>query len=81
LLHRFSTNWESRTSLSHLEYLRRSTTVLPLRVDLAAAPNLGGVLRDRSISLGLIFGCFAAVALLSVFIVLRIKPQPQAIPR
>jgi len=36
LLHRFSTNWESRTSLSHLEYLRRSTTVLPLRVDLAA---------------------------------------------
>jgi len=39
-----------------------------------------GVLRDRSISLGLIFGCFAAVALLSVFIVLRIKPQPQAIP-
>jgi len=39
-----------------------------------------GVLRDRSISLGLIFGCFAAVALLSVLIVLRIKPHPQAIP-
>jgi len=34
LLHRFSENWESRTTLSHLEFLRRSTNVLPLRVDL-----------------------------------------------
>jgi len=34
-----------------------------------------GVLRDRSISLELIFGCFAAVALLSVFIVLKIRPK------
>jgi len=34
-----------------------------------------GVLRDRSISLGLIFGCFAAVGLLSVFVVLKIRPQ------
>jgi len=32
-----------------------------------------GFLRDRSISLGLVFGCFAAVALLSVFIVLNLK--------
>jgi len=36
-----------------------------------------GVLRDRGVGLALIFGCFAAVALLSVLIVLRIKPQPQ----
>jgi len=35
-----------------------------------------GALRDRHVPLNLIFGVFAGVALLSVFIVLLIKPRP-----
>ena len=34
-----------------------------------------GALRDRQVPLNLIFGAFAGVALLSVFIVLLIKPR------
>ncbi len=36
-----------------------------------------GALRDRDVPLNLIFGAFAAVALLSVYIVLKIKPSRQ----
>jgi MFS family permease len=36
-----------------------------------------GALRDRHVPLNVIFGVFAAVALLSVFIVLLIKPRPE----
>jgi MFS transporter, Spinster family, sphingosine-1-phosphate transporter len=36
-----------------------------------------GALRDRHVPLNVIFGVFAAVALLSAFIVLRIKPRPE----
>jgi cyanate permease len=36
-----------------------------------------GALRDRHVPLNLIFGVFAGVALLSVFIVLKIKPQEE----
>ncbi len=35
-----------------------------------------GALRDRHVPINVIFGAFAAVALLSVFIVLLIKPRP-----
>lgn len=35
-----------------------------------------GVLRDRHVPLNLIFGAFAALALLSALLVLRIRPQP-----
>jgi MFS family permease len=35
-----------------------------------------GILRDRHVPLNVIFGAFAAVALLSVFIVLLIRPNP-----
>jgi MFS family permease len=35
-----------------------------------------GALRDRHVPLNVIFGAFAGVALLSVFLVLLIKPQP-----
>ena len=35
-----------------------------------------GALRDQHVPLNLIFGVFAGVALLSVFLVLLIKPQP-----
>lgn len=34
-----------------------------------------GFLRDRGVELNVIFGAFAGVALLSVFIVLMIKPK------
>jgi MFS transporter, Spinster family, sphingosine-1-phosphate transporter len=37
-----------------------------------------GVLRDRQVPLNLIFGAFAAVALVSVVLVLMIKPRPEA---
>jgi MFS family permease len=36
-----------------------------------------GALRDRHVPLNLIFGVFAGVALLSVFVVLLIKPRPE----
>jgi MFS family permease len=36
-----------------------------------------GFLRDHEVPLNLIFGAFAGVALLSIFLVLAIKPQPQ----
>jgi MFS transporter, Spinster family, sphingosine-1-phosphate transporter len=36
-----------------------------------------GVLRDRQVPLNLIFGVFAAVALVSVLLVLMIKPRPE----
>ena len=36
-----------------------------------------GVLRDQHVPLNAIFGTFAGVALLSVGIVMLIKPQPQ----
>jgi hypothetical protein len=36
-----------------------------------------GALRDRSVPLNMIFGAFAAVALLSVGIVMLIRPQQQ----
>ena len=41
---------------------------------------LFGVLRDRNVSLPLIFGTFAGVALLSAFLVLRIRIAPQCSP-
>ena len=40
-----------------------------------------GVLRDRHVPLNLIFGTFAGVALLSVIVVLLIKPREAAIPK
>jgi hypothetical protein len=36
-----------------------------------------GALRDQHVSLNMIFGAFAGVALLSVFIVLLIKPREE----
>ncbi len=36
-----------------------------------------GILRDRHVPLNLIFGVFAGVALLSVFLMLMIRPQPE----
>lgn len=39
-----------------------------------------GWLRDRHVPLNMIFGVFAGVALLSVLIVLLIKPRPELIP-
>jgi predicted MFS family arabinose efflux permease len=36
-----------------------------------------GALRDRHVALNLIFGVFAGVALLSIFIVLLIKPKEE----
>jgi MFS family permease len=39
-----------------------------------------GALRDRHVPLNVIFGAFAGVALLSIFIVLRIKPREAAQP-
>ncbi len=38
-----------------------------------------GALRDRHVPLNMIFGVFAGVALLSVFIVLRIRPQEEKV--
>jgi MFS transporter, Spinster family, sphingosine-1-phosphate transporter len=38
-----------------------------------------GALRDRSVPLNVIFGVFAGVALLSVFIVLLIKPRKELV--
>jgi hypothetical protein len=40
-----------------------------------------GVLRDRHVPLDVIFGAFAGVALLSMFIVLLIRPQATEHPR
>jgi len=40
-----------------------------------------GALRDQHVTLNLIFGAFAGVALLSVFIVLLIKPREETTPR
>jgi MFS family permease len=40
-----------------------------------------GALRDRSVPLNVIFGVFAAVALLSVFIVLLIKPRRELVAK
>jgi len=41
-----------------------------------------GALRDRHVPLNLIFGVFAAVALLSVFIILLVKPRdPREVPK
>jgi hypothetical protein len=37
-----------------------------------------GVLRDRQVPLNLIFGAFAATALVSVLLVLCIRPRPEA---
>jgi hypothetical protein len=37
-----------------------------------------GALRDRNVPLNLIFGVFAGVALISVVLVLMIKPRSQA---
>lgn len=37
-----------------------------------------GALRDRHVPLNMIFGAFAGIALLSVFIVLLIKPKPES---
>jgi len=34
VLHRFSDNWESRTTFSHLEYVRHGTNLLPFSLDL-----------------------------------------------
>ncbi len=34
IIHRFSSNWESKTSLSHLKYERQGTNVLPFSLDL-----------------------------------------------
>ena len=39
-----------------------------------------GLLRDRHVPLNLIFGTFAGIALLSVFIVLLIKPAGEKSP-
>jgi hypothetical protein len=39
-----------------------------------------GALRDRDVPLNLIFGVFAGVALLSVFIVMMIKPAQEKSP-
>jgi len=36
-----------------------------------------GALRDRHVSLAVIFGIFAALALISVAIVLMIRPRPE----
>ena len=36
-----------------------------------------GVLRDRHVPLNVIFGTFAGIALLSVFIVIMIKPHEE----
>lgn len=36
-----------------------------------------GILRDRHVPLNVIFGAFAGVALLSVFLVLLIRPNPE----
>jgi MFS transporter, Spinster family, sphingosine-1-phosphate transporter len=41
-------------------------------------PSLFGVLRDRNVPLNLIFGAFAATALVSVLLVLLIKPRPES---
>jgi hypothetical protein len=41
-----------------------------------AALSPSGLLRDRHVPLNIIFGTFAGVALLSVLLVLLIKPQP-----
>lgn len=35
LIHRFSPNWESKTTLSHLKYVRQGTNVLPNSLDLS----------------------------------------------
>jgi hypothetical protein len=37
-----------------------------------------GALRDRDVPLPLIFGAFAGIALISVFVVLRIRPSAPA---
>lgn len=36
VLHRFSQNWESKTSVSHLKYVRHGTNLLPSALDLQA---------------------------------------------
>ena len=38
-----------------------------------------GALRDRQVSLNIIFGAFASVALLSIFLVLLIQPRPELV--
>jgi MFS transporter, Spinster family, sphingosine-1-phosphate transporter len=40
-----------------------------------------GSLRDRDVPLNVIFGAFASVAIVSIVIVLRIKPRPQLVMR
>jgi MFS family permease len=40
-----------------------------------------GLLRDRHVSLAVIFGIFAAIALVSVGLVLLIKPRPDLAPK
>ena len=40
-----------------------------------------GLLRDRQVPLNVIFGVFAGTALLSIFIVLLIRPNEQTAPR
>ena len=40
-----------------------------------------GILQDRGVPLPVIFGCFTGVALLSLFVVLLIRPASQLQPR